>query len=176
MRLRVPRFASTGRSAFPDVIALSADNSQLVIADSGGRLQFWSVATGKKVNQSAPAPMPASNGSFGELKPSPDGRYFALSDSTSVALWDSVTGVWTQSALTLGTPHNVVWMPDSRSLWPSSFVAPINDNGKTQRLSVPQLKPLRILPTWGPVAVSGDGHTLATRTYQGDGVWLWKIS
>lgn len=175
MRVRVPPFAATGRSGFPDVIALSADNSQMIIADTNGRLQFWSVATGKKVNQSAPAPMPASNGNFGELKPSRDGRYVALTDRTSVALWDSTTGVWTQSALTLGTLHNVVWMPDSRSLWLSGFVAPLTDNDKTQRLSVPQLKPLRILPTWGPVAVSGDGRMLATRTYQGDGVWLWNI-
>ena len=173
MRLRVPRFLATGRSIFPDVIALSANNSELIIADSSGRLQFWSVATGKKTAQTPP--MPASNGDFSELKPSPDGRFVALCDYTGVALWDTKTGLWTRGALTLSTLHNIAWMPDSRSLWLSGFVAPATDNDKTQKLRVPDLHLLRVLPTWGPVAVSGDGHTLATRTDQGDGVWLWNI-
>lgn len=66
-------------------------------------------------------------------------------------------------------------MPDSRSLWTSSFVAPSSDNDKVQRLSVPELKPLRVLPAWGPFAVSGDGRTIATRDNAQKGVWLWNI-
>ncbi len=169
-----------GRSNFISSVALTADGATLITVENFGNLQFWDIATRQQTGQTPPVPLPRAALTVAQeytgVKPSPDGRFVAIYNNIGVALWDTTTKQWTLSEQTLSTPHNVVWMPDSRSLWMSGFVAPVSDADKTQQLSVPALKPLRVLPTWGPIAVAGDGHTLATRADNAQkGVWLWNI-
>ena len=176
--------ARKGDNTYVSDIALSADGSVLILADAGGSLQFWNVALNKLSLQTPPLPyikgtnMPDVHGEIKNLTASPDGRFVALCDDVGVALWNAKTRQWRRGPVT--TPvgvHTLDWMPDSRSLWTSSFPAGsvVSANDKVQQLSVPDLKPLRILPASGPLAVAGDGHTLATRADAGKGVWLWNI-
>ncbi len=183
-RRKIVRNPRTGGNTYVSDIALSADGSVLILADAGGSLQFWDISTGRLTLQTAPLPfikgtnMPDVHGEIKNLTAAPDGGYAAFCDDFGVALWNARTRKWTRGPMT--TPvgvHTLVWMPDSRSLWTSSF--PVmgvgTDNDKVQQLSVPELKPLRVLPATGPLAVSGDGKTLATRDNAQKGVWLWDI-
>lgn len=157
---------------FPTAIALAADGKILVIADHLGRLQFWDVATGQLTSRSTPAPQPISQ----QLVVSPDGRFVAACDFTGLSLWDATAQRWTRTSTSMAS-HDVAWMPDSKSLWLGTHSALRLDNGKVRQLSVPALETLRTLPTSGPVAVAGDGRTLATRADTTEkGVWLWNIN
>ena len=166
--------ARRGSDGYVAALALSSDGAVLIAAEPSGSLQFWNVASGQLTRQTAP--LPSISGSITQLKPSPDGRFVAFCDDKGVALWSTQTGKWTRAvATTLVALHDLAWMPDSRSLWTSSFVIPNADYDRVQRLRVPDLKPLRVVSAWGPIAVSGDGKTLATRDNAEKGVWLWNI-
>ncbi len=156
-------------------VAISENGATLVAAETTGILQLWDVKTAKLIAKS-PRYEKTAYYEYNQLKFSPDGRFVAAGDEGGIALWNTVTKVWTRSAVTSQGEHELVWMPDSRSLWTSGFVAPNSDADKLQRLSVPDLKPLQVLPGWGPFAVSGDGKTLAMRADAiQKGVWLWNI-
>lgn len=170
--------------ATASALAFSPDAKSLVFATSKSGLQKWDFLA-KKILPLPAAPFAA----IGALAFSPDGRFLAATsaDSLRLANFDWNTQTWTLSAiagatssagLTMGnlggfsspvTPF--VWMPDSHSLW--------TGGDKAQQWSAPDLKLLRELPVSGPVAVSGDGSVVATRSVpkigQPNGIWLWPL-
>lgn len=173
----IERGQSTFRPGNPllSAIALSADGETLVVADHLEQLQFWDATAGRLISRSTPAPYAINRA----LRVSPDGKFVAARDFKGVVIWDVTARKWTHmDDNTSFALHDVAWMPDSKSLWLGTH-APLvngNENDRVRQLSVPDLKTLRTLPTVGPVAVSGDGKTLATRADTIDkGVWLWNI-
>ncbi len=96
---------------------------------------------------------------FARLAVSPDSRFVAFANTPNISIYDLQTKHWTQKPNVLVPSENsmsLAWMPDSKSLW--------TGGDKVLRWSTPDLKMLRALPVRGPVAVSGDGRTLATRS------------
>lgn len=154
----------------PRQVALSPDNKTLIVLASGGRLEFWDMKTGKRGSQT-PAIGSGSGGGTSVLSPSPDGRFIALCDNTGVFVWNISTGVWTQARQASYSERSLAWASDSRSLW--------TGGDSVQGWSAPALKKLRSLPVAGPVALTGDGRTVLTRSIarpgQGEGVWQWNI-
>jgi len=180
------RFPS--RATLPEAInvaAFSPDSRFLAFVTTAGTLKEWDMAT----KTSMPLPAPPLN-DIATLSFSPDGRFLAASsasDSSDVAVLDLAAKTWTENmhAATPATaptfagsgfynvqPFAPAWMPDSKSLW--------TGGDKVRRWSVPQLKQIRELPVDGPVAVSGDGLLVATRSVpkpgQPNGIWLWSLS
>lgn len=178
-RLQVQISCGDGCTTSPAKVALSADNQTLILTERGGILQFWDISTGQRVSRTSPIPgfKPSVLLEFSVLSASPDGRYVALCDGLGVNVWDRKMNRWTQGPQTTPTEHYVAWMPDSRSLWLGSNVSTGEDKNLTRQLSVPDLKTMRVLPEWGPLALSGDGHTLATGTSSStpSHVRLWPI-
>ena len=142
-------------------------------------MQFWDVASGKRIERTPPIAKPSANNlpMLSQLKPSPDGRFVAVCDNLGVMVWDRTSKSWAQGPQTTPTERYVAWMPDSRSLWLGSnnFPGAVQNQNNLQELSVPELKTMRTLPGVGPLAIAGDGRTLATRDNAGKGVWLWNI-
>ena len=173
LRLKLPN--EDGLYLQPAAFALSHDATTLILAEKDGRLRFWDIASEQRT--ATTAPLPARVGEIDDLVASPDGRFVALCDSVSVGLWDAKTKTWTRSAQTSAADHYLAWMPDSRSLWLGSDTSTGEEKNLTRQLSVPDLKTLRTLPVWGPLALAGDGQTLATRAQRNTpaGVWLWNI-
>jgi WD40 repeat protein len=163
-------FHST-RTPMPQQVALSGDNKTLIVLASGGRLEFWDMTTAKRISQTRPIGS-GSGGDTSVLSPSPDGRFIALCDNTGVFVWNISTGVWTQARQASYSERSLAWASDSRSLW--------TGGDSVQGWSAPALKKLRSLPVAGPVALTGDGRTVLTRSIarpgQGEGVWQWNIS
>ena len=174
MRVQLPYDKKDQSGRFSRRLALSPKGDVAVVADQNVRLQFWDVAKGQLINETPPPPQYMR--SIGDIAFSPDGRYVALGDSGTLALWDRTWTRWTQLQLADVAPRYIAWMPDSRSLWLGSDISTASSpDNRTRRLSVPDLKTSRTLPTYGPVAVSGDGHTLATRDDAQKGVLLWNV-
>lgn len=179
-RLRVLIPYDDTRTVSPARAALSADDRTLITADMHGALQFWDIATGKQIDQAPPIPKPSANldMNLGELQPSPDGRSIALCYVYGVAVWDRRQHRWMLGPQTTPTQHYVAWMPDSRSLWLGSNVSTGEEKNLTRQLNVPDLKTMRVLPEWGPLALSDNGRTLATGTSSStpSHVRLWNIN
>ena len=173
LRLKLPN--EDGLYLMPADFTLSHDAATLILAEKDGRLRFWNIAS--KQRTAITPPLPARVGEIGNLVASPDGRFVALCDSVSVALWDNKTNAWTKSAQTSPATHYLAWMSDSRPLWLGNDISTGEEKNLTRQLSAPALKTMRTLPVWGPLAVAGDGHTLVTRAerYSPEGVWLWNI-
>ncbi|BCM91030.1 hypothetical protein IAD21_02894 [Abditibacteriota bacterium] len=160
----------TGGKSLPQTLALSADGKTIVLATQGGALEFWDVVTGKRQSQTTPSG--ASTSADWELQYSPDGRFVALFDGTTISIWDTTTRKWSANTVTSASSEvALAWMADSHSLWTGA--------GTVQQWSVPELKSLRDLPVSGPVAVSGDGRTLVTRALGQSGgmsgIWAWNL-
>ena len=165
-RLNTKVVFSGGGETNPSELVLSSDGKTLIGSRLDGRLQFWNVASGQSKNLTPIMPWVSVDfvSEMSQLKPSPDGRFVAVCDNLSVALWDTATKRWTRGPQTTSTEHYVVWMPDSKSLWFGSNVSTGQDKNLTRQLSAPALQTMRVIPAWGPLALSGDGRTLATGT------------
>lgn len=167
------------------VLAISPDDKSLATVTWKGQLQLWNIAARTQKPLAFVSVGAISAATISALSFSPDGRFLAIvfSDSSMLAIYDFTTSNWTRSAPPSAIPPfsssgnppiptPPVWMPDSHSLW--------TGNDKVRRWNAPDLKILRELPVGGPVAVSGDGRTLATRSIpkagEPNGIWLWKIS
>jgi len=182
------RFRALATLATPKaatILALSPDAKRLAFVTYLGSLEDWDLVA----KQSTPLPASPIK-DIATLSFSPDGRLLAASsasDSSDVAILDLAAKTWDEnehlvsstttpafagSPLYNSPPFAPVWMPDSKSLW--------TGGDKVRRWSVPQLKQIRELPVSGPVAVSGDGKIVATRSVpkpgQPDGIWLWPVS
>ena len=160
-----------GGTSLPQTVALSSDGKTIIVAGRDGHLEFWNAANGQKQSQT-PAPKLQTSINHVNLLPSPDGRFVALFDGTNLSLWNVAAKSWARTTIVVTTSYNsaMAWMPDSRSLWLSGDAV--------QQLSVPELQKLRELPIGGPLALSGDGKTLATRNIPSNGVsgvWLWNV-
>ena len=175
MRVQLPYDKKDQGGRFSRRLALSHQGDVAAVADQNVRLQFWDVATGRIINETPPPPQYMR--SIGDIAFSPDGRYVALGDSGTLALWDRTRSQWLQLQLAGVAPRYLAWMPDSRSLWLGSDISTASSpDNRTRRLSVPDLKTMRTLPVSGPLAISGDGRTLATRDDAQKGVLLWNIN
>ncbi len=170
MRFQAGIKGQQGGKTLPQAFALSPDNKTLVLVTTDGALQFRDASTGTLQSQTKPALVPTA--ANWELQYSPDGRFVALLDGTTLSVWDVTAGKWSTTGV--ASPSSEValaWMPDSNSVWTGS--------GTVQQWSVPALKSLRELPVSGPLAVSGDGRTLVTRALSSNGVpggiWVWNI-
>ncbi|RYX85176.1 WD40 repeat domain-containing protein [bacterium] len=160
-----------GGSSRLQTVALSPDGKVVVGATQKGFLEFWDAKTGAHQSRSA-KPTSVVSSTEWELQYSPDGRFVALFDGTTISVWDVAARNWSTTIVASVSPEVALcWMPDSNSLWTGS--------GTVQQWSVPKLQRLRDLPIGGPVAVSGDGHTLVTRSLAASnipgGIWKWNI-
>lgn len=178
-RFQIKIVLKDGGETVPQEVVLSSDNKTLIISGMDGRLQFYDLASGKRIERTPAMPKPSANylADLSQLKPSPDDRFVALCSELGVFVWDKKANRWTQGPQTTPTEHYVAWMPDSRSLWLGSNVSTGEDKNSTRQLSVPALKTMRVLPEWGPLALSGDGRTLATGTSSStpSHVRLWPL-
>jgi len=168
-----------------NILAFSPDAKRLAFVTYDGTLESWDL-TAKQ-----PAPLPACPiKDIATLSFSPDGRFLvasSASDSSDVAILDLAAKTWAENmhwvssrpapafagSITYSTPPFApVWMPDSKSLW--------TGGDKVRQWSLNPFGQKRELPVSGPVAVSGDGTVVATRSVpkagQPDGIWLWPVS
>lgn len=156
-------------SKWPRTITVSPDGKTLALAYPDAHVDFWDIATGQKQSQTPPTRI--SPYTDWKLRYSPDGRFVALFVGSQIGLWDVTAATWTMATVAVPTSApSLVWMPDSHSLW--------TGGGSAQQWSVPKVGSLREVPVSGPIAVSGDGKTLATRSLTSNGVngvWLWNI-
>lgn len=179
-RLEIKIVLNDGGQTMPQHPVLSSDDKTLIISTLNGRLQFYDLASGKRIEQTSAIPGLSTNAittDLSQLKPSPDNRFVAVCNNFGVLIWDKTTKRWTQGPQTTPTQHYVAWMPDSRSLWLGSNVSTGQEKNLTRQLSVPALKTMRVLPEWGPLALSGDGRVLATGTSSStpSHVRLWPL-
>lgn len=182
-RFRARATLATPKAAI--ILALSPDAKRLAFMTYGGTLESWDLAA------KTATPLPTSPlQQIATLSFSPDGRFLAATsagDSSDVAVLDLAAKTWTEnrraatptptpvfagSTMYDTSPLAPAWMPDSKSLW--------TGGDKVRQWSLSPFAQKRELPVSGPVAVSGDGTVIATRSVpklgQPDGIWLWPAS
>ena len=165
------------KTIIPQELALTHDDSTLIVLENGGSLAFWDVTKGNLLKQGkflwrTPAPSPKMQiVGTAVIAPSPNDHFVAVCNGATLWLWSNASHTWTRTITISRAQHNIAWAPDSRSFWISGDAV--------QELGAPDLRPLRTLPVSGPVALSGDGQTLVTRSVpkagEGAGVWTWNV-
>ena len=166
------------QAVFPivgDSVAWTPDGQTLTVY-TGPHIEFWNIKNKTHILPDTSG-LPSSGGSR-QMRWSPDGRLLATSDTVNLAIWNKATRTWTSISYTGDSPYgtfSLAWMPDSQSLWVGGEGASVGA-GHVQQMSAFDLKMLREYPISGPVALSSDGRTLATRNMDkgSNSVWLWN--